>query len=321
MNIRICHHETQGLINDAVILRQVVVRKHPSAVVEVVCYPEQSLYSTSNVTPPPTDVQLFLEHIHPVYLNSSSRNIFIPNPEFMNQIDARHAQSDQVSKIVAKTQSGFRALCGAFGTKVCFWGWTSIDRLDETVWKTYDECIHVKGCSPYKNSQMVVNLWVQHPEWPMLHLVTYGNPERNGYLELNKEYINVTDNIRLYQRKVDEAALTRLMNRSGIHICPSRMEGFGHYVNEARSCGSYVITTDGEPMNELVSRHTGCLVEVDESIKHCLANRHVIDQKKLENAINQTFAKSHDELMLVANNARARYVEDTFTFEQNVALD
>jgi len=320
MNIRICHHETQGLANDATILKRAVMNRYPTASIEVVHYPEQSLYSASGDLRPQTDVQLFLEHIHPSYMSSSSNNILVPNPEWMNQMDEKYAESLCVSKIVAKTKSGYTALRAKFGTKVCFWGWTSIDRLDETVWKTYDECIHVKGCSPYKNSQILVNLWVQHPEWPLLHLITYGDPDHNGYLELNKDFVNVTDNIRLYQRKVDEPELTRLMNRSGIHICPSQMEGFGHYINEARSCGSYVITTDGEPMNELVSHDIGSLVAADTTTKQCISKRHGVSPTQLERVIEQTLAKTHDELATKSKSARTRFANEKHLFVENIVL-
>ena len=37
-----------------------------------------------------------------------------------------------------------------------------------------------------------------------------------------------------------------------VHICPSAREGFGHYINEARSVGAVVLTIDAAPMSEFV---------------------------------------------------------------------
>lgn len=37
-----------------------------------------------------------------------------------------------------------------------------------------------------------------------------------------------------------------------VHVCPSSREGFGHYINEARSVGALVVTIAAGPMNELV---------------------------------------------------------------------
>jgi len=44
------------------------------------------------------------------------------------------------------------------------------------------------------------------------------------------------------------------MNMCLVHIFPSQVEGFGHVINEARSCASVVITTNYPPMNELVDQ-------------------------------------------------------------------
>lgn len=46
---------------------------------------------------------------------------------------------------------------------------------------------------------------------------------------------------------------TRQMQASsGVQICVSEREGFGHYMNEARAAGALVVSTDHPPMNELV---------------------------------------------------------------------
>jgi multisubunit Na+/H+ antiporter MnhB subunit len=41
----------------------------------------------------------------------------------------------------------------------------------------------------------------------------------------------------------------------------SEREGFGHYINEARAVGAFVISTDHPPMNELVTPERGALVK------------------------------------------------------------
>jgi hypothetical protein len=44
----------------------------------------------------------------------------------------------------------------------------------------------------------------------------------------------------------------QLQAGSGVHICISEREGFGHYINEARAAGALVVSTDHTPMSELV---------------------------------------------------------------------
>jgi hypothetical protein len=50
---------------------------------------------------------------------------------------------------------------------------------------------------------------------------------------------------------------------SGVHLCVSEREGFGHYLNEARGAAAVVITTEHPPMNELVRPGVGVLVPPD----------------------------------------------------------
>jgi hypothetical protein len=56
--------------------------------------------------------------------------------------------------------------------------------------------------------------------------------------------------------------IRRLQAASGVHICASEREGFGHYLNEARGAGALVISTDHPPMNEMVQDGvTGVLIK------------------------------------------------------------
>jgi glycosyltransferase involved in cell wall biosynthesis len=119
-------------------------------------------------------------------------------------------------------------------------GWTSIDRHSLKHKKKYDEYLHVAGKSIFKGTQSIINNW--DVKYPTLHLV------------YNKSNLSLTipvelTNIKTYPERLDDDELIRLMNTCAIHLCPSEAEGFGHYLNEARSCSSIVITTDAEPMN------------------------------------------------------------------------
>jgi len=319
IGVRICHHDSQGMRNDAVILKQAMEKKYSNIDVQIVEYPESSLYKQGNQLTEVTH-QFFLEHINPSLVSSAKYNIYIPNPEWLSSNDLRIAESTLISKIIAKTKSGYELLKLKFGSKVHFWGWTSIDRLDETVWKTFDECLHIKGCSAFKNSQMVLDTWLQHPEWPMLHVVSYGNLEQNGFIEVKRTYVNIADNVRLYQRKLNDSELTTLMNRAGIHICPSQMEGFGHYINEAKSCGSYVITTNGNPMNELIHETHGELVDPQSFKTQALSKRYFLDSKTLETVIDRTLKVPQTDLVSMAKKARESYLLDKNIFEENVII-
>lgn len=146
------------------------------------------------------------------------------------------------------------------------------------------------GQSFNKNSDVVYNAWRKHPEWPMLHLTAYKSYEKYFMREhicttcpynslpsklgvhlllllllpavglMVMGQVMVQENLIVYTERLPEEKLYRLQYMSGVHVCPSREEGFGHYINEARALGALVMTTDMPPMNELVNGTFGILI-------------------------------------------------------------
>jgi glycosyltransferase involved in cell wall biosynthesis len=320
MIVRICHHLSQGLTNDALVLRDAIRKYNISVVVHIESYPENEIHRIkSNVINQCVDVQIFLKHVDMELIPRARNNIIVPNPEWMNKCDFEICGSDKIDAIVAKTKYGFRSLLQHFPNKTHYWGWTSIDRQNETIWKTFDEYLHVKGCSPFKNTQLLMDTWLEHPEWPPLHIVSYGDPDRNGYIEVKRPYIQVSDNVKLYQRKLIDDELNNLMNRVGIHICPSSTEGFGHYINEARSCGSVVVTTDGTPMNEFVTKENGVLINPISENKQLLGVKYITSQVDIEVAVQQSLDLRYDQMKSKSISARSAYDFDKLSFFSNVA--
>jgi len=70
----------------------------------------------------------------------------------------------------------------------------------------------------------------------------------------------IQENLIIYTERLADEELLGLQQSSGVHLCPSREEGFGHYINEARALGALVMTTNWAPMNDLVQDHFGVLI-------------------------------------------------------------
>lgn len=311
-SVNICYHDTQGLANDAMVLAEVLKSKY---IISIVKYPETLLYTDRSL--PYVDIRIFLEHASSYMMNAKC-NIFIPNIECMNSTDIRCARDMHV--LVAKTKHAHGVLTKRFPqNKVEYWGWSSIDRalITNTV-PDYNEFLHVKGVSRFKNTQLVLETWLKHPEWPTLTIIHYGNPNQNGYIDIPVDHFMVADNIRMIQRKTTENELTYHFNRCGVHVCPSNLEGFGHYINEALSVRALVVTTDGQPMKQFVDHGVnGFLIPPVEDTPHSLGNHYTLDTNGFENAIRLVLDTSLEQRATMGNRSREIYERPRIELSHN----
>lgn len=297
MNVVIFHHNTQGLANDATVLKN-CLNFSPSYKISIYTYDERYLYTDEpldfTLTPDP-DIVIFLEHIHPQLVRHGVRFTFVPNLEWITQSDVKLCK-EHCMDICAKTPHSYERLCEFFpAERVFFTGWTSIDRQIERSVETEAadvkehaalQCLHLKGVSKYKGTQQILDIWCNHPEWPILHIVGWSDGNSNGNIRL-PHVVNVAPNVLLYQYKMDEDALKRLMNTCDIHICPSFSEGFGHYINEGLSTGAIVVTTNGFPMNELVRPEYGFLIPVSETSNVRMGFGYTFTDQSFEDTISK----------------------------------
>jgi len=191
--------------------------------------------------------------VFPELFKYGLKNVFIPNVEWMNKKDYLEINRKDIDFVIAKTTfAQGQLLQFTREEKLKYWGWISLDRYNENIIKDFNSVLHLKGISKYKQSQTLLNAWIKHPEWPHLRIVSYGNHDINGYIEL-PEPVKIANNITLYQKKISEQQVVYLLNACGIHMCTSFSEGFGHYIYEGLSTGSCVIVPDCPPMNEHIN--------------------------------------------------------------------
>jgi len=283
MKMRILHHNTEGLKNDAQLLKTTLEKIDID--VEIICYEEIDIVQDNEIPMSRNDVHIYIEHIHRQSMKYAKKVYFVPNVEWLNRRDYEYLITNQDITILSKTINSFNTLKRAFKHEVKFIGWTSRDMYIPSITKT-NECLHVKGVSKYKQTQLLIDTWVEHPEWPMLHIVSYGSPNHNGYIKLPNK-VKVRENITLYQYKMDLDDLKYLMNKCKYHICPSYAEGFGHYIVEGMSTGATVMTTDAPPMNEHVTQRE-CLFKTTNIKPVMFGVSAELDRQSLENTIIHT---------------------------------
>lgn len=263
---------------------------------------------------------LFLEHIPLGVLPKAKKNYFMINQEI------GHDQSGYryLDVILCKSRYA-RDLLNAYKSRSAM-NWkayhtshTSIDRYDPRVTKDYSLALHVPGKSLNKQTDVVLQTWLHHPEYPTLHVVLNPHQIRVPYA------VRHAANIILYERLPPDQ-LQQLQNRCGLHLCPSEAEGFGHYINEARSTRSVILTTNAPPMNELIDNTCGILI----SASHCVADRYStpitpslpgscsfkIDTPALEQAMTAYLHLSPQQREGLGKRARERYDRDTQYMEQ-----
>jgi len=310
MEINIYTHNSIGLINDANILVEYFKKQNIRNKINIIKYKEVDI--SNYIDDKDSDINIFLEHIIPSLVKKRCQTLFVPNIEMLFMKDIQLICKNNI-KVLSKTDDCYkkmRRMCQAKNI-----GWTSIDRDLSNIIPNYNEFLHLKGNSKYKNSQIVLDTWIDHPEWPMLHIAHYGIEGKNGFLSIKKP-VKIKHNIILYQYYMDDTEVCELMNKCGIHICPSSTEGFGHYINEARSTGALIIAPNHPPMNELCTSKNGIHINVNEIKQIRLSSQCFITKYNLENAISICLNMEINERMDYGNESKNLYRKNQIRFDK-----
>ena len=123
---------------------------------------------------------------------------------------------------------------------------------------------------------------------------------------------------RLVNGYASDDELRRLQNECGIHLCPSRSEGWGHNLVEGLSCGALVITTDAPPMNEHVHADYGMLIAAARSQPRHLGTSYFVDIGTLEAGIAAAIGMPPSRKAEMGELARNRFLEIDREFRARV---
>ncbi|WP_421693893.1 glycosyltransferase [Aestuariivirga sp.] len=240
-------------------------------------------------------------------LFSYGRRILLPNPEWLFA-----SESGQVSRVVTefwhKSQLSMDRLSGLFpGSRHVRTGFTTPavppGELD------FSRFAHFAGRGQrWRYTQALIDLWLERPQFPKLTLQAYQMDAlnipcwmRHGNLRLRMGYLKDTEYL---------AELAQ----HGVHLCTSQMEGFGHYINEARSLGALIVTVDAAPMNELIDPGCGILVPVERSAPRGCGLSSSVSPQALEQAIHAAIAMPPAVRRSLGSRARERYVREQEAF-------
>jgi hypothetical protein len=250
-------------------------------------------------------VNVMLEHVWPQFLHTADMNIAVPNPEWFDRRDQRLlAALDGVWTKTHHAEQLFQRL----GCRTAFIGFDSEDRYEPQVPRERS-FFHLAGKSRMKGTDRLIKLWLRHPEWPALVLISHG-----------REAVPVPQapNICAHRDYLEDAQLRRLQNASRFHLCLSEAEGWGHYIVEALSVGAVTITLDAAPMNELVRPDRGLLVAGVQGARQNLSDTVRFDEAALEQTIGAALALEDSQLAALGEAARAWYLDNRRGFPARV---
>lgn len=255
------------------------------------------------ITPPQQDLLVFLERIFPAWLRTGTKSVLIPNQErfprrklrLLRKVDAIFCKTHHATEIFSQHHPVVRHL-----------GFTSPDRRLPEIEPDYARFLHLAGSSTLKGTAEILQAWTAHPDWPTLTLVIHPHNAPT----------TVPDNIQLIARHIPEEELLQLQNQCGIHLCPSRSEGWGHYIVEAMSCGAVVLTTDAPPMHELINSKRGLLIPPSHSEPRHLGTNYHISPEQLSTAITEILDTSSCELAALGRQARRWFEHNDAEFRQ-----
>ncbi|SDH70222.1 hypothetical protein SAMN05421827_1408 [Pedobacter terrae] len=253
---------------------------------------------------PKTTMCIHTEVVEPYFLGK--RNILIPNQEWFLKKWLIHLKN--FDAIFCKTLYA-KEIFSKYHDNVIYTGFTSKDCYVEVNKKM--ECFHAQGRSKVKGTQFIIEAW-EKQNLPKLNLVS----------KKIRHKIN-TENIKLYKSFLPSDHFNQLRNESMVHLCPSEAEGFGHYINESKSCGAAIITTGFAPMNELINEFTLPIYK-KRQYANMMGERVTVRPSDIGKMVSQLFQRN--DLHEIGMRNRQNFIENdsrvrrTFSVELNKIL-
>ena len=305
----ICYYNAHGLAKDGRLMAEILRQNDHDVIQADLVSPPLSLRLKRKLEykikrKPIYDINIHVESCVPSLFHLARRNILLPNLEALRPETAKHLET--FDGIFCKTQEAYTVLRDK-GLPVSMVGFSTPARRRANRIPNWRSFFHASGARlpgavSVKGTDVIYRVWSSRPDWPTVTMTGCHYPSR-----LNINCIN---------GYVTESKYIDMQNESGIHLCPSEMEGFGHYIVEPMSAGCVVATTDGAPMNELISPDRGFLIKTAVSAPYMLGRRYSIDELSFEETIDEILGTSEDELRRLAMKARSWYEQNDAGFRR-----
>jgi hypothetical protein len=301
---------TIGLLNDALLCKYIFEKNN---VKTIIINQKVDKINTDNV--------LFIEKIVEIKAN---KKLFLPNHELFKNNKQCEMLKD-IDIILCKTKISYtyfenikkdnNFMYSIIYTKFSTFIPKEMKIKSRDIVKDKNLYILFAGSSQFKNVAYVVKNWIDNNYYRHLNenirlIITcwgrcfnYMIDDFKNYLKYdcdvfnNKENKLQIGNITFYKEMIPFEEYNKLLCIASTAICVSSKEGFGHYINEARYRNTFVITINHPPMNELINKNNGYLIDsfekIDQNISFTEFKLYTVypDTNELTKAIEYSYGK------------------------------
>lgn len=238
------------------------------------------------------DINIFCQFAMPRLFSYAALNWYIPNPEWcytpvdvLREFDLILCRTREVERIFKK-----------LGLPTYYIGFTSTDCHIKGVEKDFSSLVHIAGGSAQKGTSAIGATWMRNRNFPHITVIRHV-----------ESVFADTANFQWISERLPLEELRLKQNSSGIHLCLSETEGYGHYLMEAMSCGAVVLTTNAPPMNEFIS-DPRCLVAYRYTSRQQYATNYYVAAEGLDFAMRRLLSLPREELKAIGKINRKRYL-------------
>lgn len=231
-------------------------------------------------------VVVHLETVAPRALSWSDKHLWFINPDWSSY--ERLSWADAFRLVLAKSREGERQLRVAGLPRVHYVGFESEDCLQPGVGR--ERAFFHSWCGNInKGTRTVLRAF-----------------EYDGTRELPTRFY--------YGSPIPERELRRQQNACLFHVLPSAVEGYGHSIHEALSCGAIVATVDGPPMNE--SLGIASKVKARRVSRQNLADLYECRPEDLAKAAEWMWSLDDEQIKALRDRARQAYLSERAAFRE-----
>jgi hypothetical protein len=310
-------YKSVGLESDALIYSKTIKKIIPNTIVIISKSDDVTSLNTTTVD----DIHIYISNADNRWFKYTNKKYFMVNHELFYQSEKDRSSISSIDVALCRTHVGSEWAQKVkseqnFKYEVRETKFTTFF-TELNITKHWHVILHSAGEHHWKQTDAVIKAWQSHPNLPLIIITCTNQCLKNIEPILKKDGYPKNMHFHKKMLEYDEFVLTK--NKIGMHLCPSIVEGYGHYINEARKVKSLVITTNMAPMNELIDNTCGVLIDCSSyGTKKNGAPLCFVTDEEIYRGVMKAVNLTIDERKALANIAYSRYLEDTHTFEASI---